>query len=63
VACDPKSCRAVIQKGSKLDMSACECSRAAVCGAVAPPEDEPVLCRDWLTSLRVAYDDVDASTE
>jgi len=52
VACDPRSCRAVLQASSKLDMSSCGCSRAAVCGDVQPPEDAPRLCRDWLTAIK-----------
>jgi len=63
VACEPKTCKAVIQKGSKLDMSACECSRASACGAVAPPEGEPVLCRDWLGSVRLVADEETAAAD
>jgi hypothetical protein len=51
VACDDESCRALVRKDGKLDMSACNCSRASACGASAPEEAVAGLCRDWLTPV------------
>lgn len=51
-ACDDRNCPTVLRKGAQIDMSACTCTRASVCGVVAPQEEKPGLCRDWITSTK-----------
>jgi hypothetical protein len=52
VPCTEHNCRSVLRKGSKLQINACACSRTEVCGEVEPPDSEPGICRDWMTSVR-----------
>ena len=51
--CDERNCPTVLRKGGKIDMSGCGCTRSSVCGVISPGEDDPALCRDWLTSTKV----------
>lgn len=48
-ACDDQNCPSLLRTDASIDMSMCGCSRATVCGMVAPHEDGPGLCRDKLT--------------
>jgi hypothetical protein len=51
VECTRQNCPAVLWNGANLDASACRCSRASACGAVAPVAERPGVCRDWLTPV------------
>jgi hypothetical protein len=50
VPCTQQNCLSVLRTESKLDIKACACSRGLVCGDSEPPEEDPGLCRDWMTS-------------
>lgn len=49
--CDDQNCPSLLRTDATIDMSSCSCTRATVCGIVAPSEDGPGLCRDRLTSM------------
>jgi hypothetical protein len=53
-ACDDENCPSVLMTDATLSTRSCNCSRASVCGQVAPEEDRPGLCRDSLALTRTS---------
>lgn len=49
IPCDDHKCPTILRRDAKLEIPACSCSRASACGLSSPPEEQPGLCRDWLT--------------